>query len=305
MGFDSFGLNAENAAIQRDEHPATFTYANIATQMDSCKRFGASFDWTRTLQHQRPGVLPLDPVAVPEVLRARPGLPEEEPGQLVPARPDRAGQRAGDRRPLRALRRRGHQARADPVVLQDHRLRPGAAGLPGRPGADLARARDHRAAQLDRALRGRPRDLPGRGPRATSRSTRHGPTPCSARRSWWWRPTPRWPASWSPTSSARRTTRTWTEVRKASDIDRLATDRPKTGVFLGVHATNPVTGAADPGLRRRLRAGRLRHGRDHGRARSGPARLGLREGLRPAGDPHRAAVRGLRGRGVHRRRARP
>src|SRR4029079_1880227 len=31
------------------------------------------------------------------------------------------------------------------------------------------------------------------------------------------------------------------EVRKASDIDRLATDRPKTGVFLGVHATNPVT----------------------------------------------------------------
>ncbi len=36
------------------------------------------------------------------------------------------------------------------------------------------------------------------------------------------------------------------EVRKASDIDRLATDRPKTGVFLGVHATNPVTGDAIP-----------------------------------------------------------
>ena len=33
------------------------------------------------------------------------------------------------------------------------------------------------------------------------------------------------------------------EVRKASDIERLSTDRPKTGVFLGVHATNPVTGA--------------------------------------------------------------
>ena len=32
------------------------------------------------------------------------------------------------------------------------------------------------------------------------------------------------------------------EVRKATDIERLATDRPKTGVFLGVHATNPVTG---------------------------------------------------------------
>ncbi|WP_372728585.1 leucine--tRNA ligase, partial [Nocardioides sp.] len=36
------------------------------------------------------------------------------------------------------------------------------------------------------------------------------------------------------------------EVRKASEIDRLATDRPKTGVFLGVHAVNPVTGAEIP-----------------------------------------------------------
>ena len=110
-------------------------------------------------EHLGPGVLPLDPVAVPEVPRARAGLPQGEPGQLVPGRPDRAGQRAGHRRPLRALRRRGDQARADPVVLQDHRLRPGAAGQPGRPGADLARPRHQRPAQLDRPLRGRPRHL--------------------------------------------------------------------------------------------------------------------------------------------------
>ncbi len=91
--------------------------------------------------HLRPGVLPLDPVAVPEVPRAGPGLPQEQPGQLVPQRPDRAGQRAGRRRRLRALRRRGHQARADPVVLPDHRVRRGAARpswtgwrRPGRPG---------------------------------------------------------------------------------------------------------------------------------------------------------------------------
>ncbi len=36
------------------------------------------------------------------------------------------------------------------------------------------------------------------------------------------------------------------EVRKASDIDRLATDRPKTGVDLGVTATNPLTGEQIP-----------------------------------------------------------
>ena len=82
--------------------------------------------------HQRPGVLPLDAVAVPEAARARAGLPQVQPGQLVPQRPDRAGQRAGRRRPLRALRRRGDQARADPVVLQGHRLRPAAAGRHGR-----------------------------------------------------------------------------------------------------------------------------------------------------------------------------
>ena len=36
------------------------------------------------------------------------------------------------------------------------------------------------------------------------------------------------------------------EVRKASDIDRLATDRPKTGVDLGITATNPVSGEGIP-----------------------------------------------------------
>ena len=138
MGWDSFGLPAENAAIRNNEHPATYTYANIETQYESFKRYGISLRLVAPAAHLRPGVLPLDAVAVPEVPRAGPGLPQEQPGQLVPQRPDRAGQRAGRRRPLRALRRRGHQARADPVVLQDHRVRPGAAGLPGRPGADLA-----------------------------------------------------------------------------------------------------------------------------------------------------------------------
>ena len=48
---------------------------------------------------------------------------------------------------------------------------------------------------------------------------------------------------------------------------------------------------ADPGLHRRLRADGLRHRGDHGRARPGPARLGVRRGVRPADRPHRAAAR--------------
>ncbi len=54
MGWDSFGLPAENAAIRNDEHPATYTYANIETQYDSMKNFGLSFDWTRRLHTSDP-----------------------------------------------------------------------------------------------------------------------------------------------------------------------------------------------------------------------------------------------------------
>ncbi len=49
IGWDSFGLPAENAAIKADTHPATWTYNNIETQARSFKRYGLSFDWSRRL----------------------------------------------------------------------------------------------------------------------------------------------------------------------------------------------------------------------------------------------------------------
>ncbi len=54
MGWDSFGLPAENAAIRNNEHPATYTYANIETQAESFKRYGVSFDWSRRLHTSDP-----------------------------------------------------------------------------------------------------------------------------------------------------------------------------------------------------------------------------------------------------------
>ncbi len=54
IGWDSFGLPAENAAIRRDEHPATYTYANIETQAESFRRYGISFDWSRRLHTSDP-----------------------------------------------------------------------------------------------------------------------------------------------------------------------------------------------------------------------------------------------------------
>jgi leucyl-tRNA synthetase len=54
IGWDSFGLPAENAAIERNTHPAEWTYANIETQANSFRRYGLSFDWFRRLHTSDP-----------------------------------------------------------------------------------------------------------------------------------------------------------------------------------------------------------------------------------------------------------
>jgi leucyl-tRNA synthetase len=54
VGWDSFGLPAENAAIKRDEHPAKYTYANIDTQADAFRRYAISFDWSTRLHTSDP-----------------------------------------------------------------------------------------------------------------------------------------------------------------------------------------------------------------------------------------------------------
>jgi len=54
IGWDSFGLPAENAAIKRGVNPREWTYANIAQQRASMKRYAASFDWSRVLHTSDP-----------------------------------------------------------------------------------------------------------------------------------------------------------------------------------------------------------------------------------------------------------
>ncbi len=50
IGWDAFGLPAENAAIKRGLDPRGWTYENIAQQKASMRRYACSFDWTRVLQ---------------------------------------------------------------------------------------------------------------------------------------------------------------------------------------------------------------------------------------------------------------
>lgn len=49
MGWDAFGMPAENAAIANKTHPASWTYSNIDTMRNQLKRIGFSYDWDREL----------------------------------------------------------------------------------------------------------------------------------------------------------------------------------------------------------------------------------------------------------------
>ncbi len=54
MGYDSFGLPAENAAIEAKSHPKVFTEKSIETFVSQQKRLGLSYDWSRTLASHYP-----------------------------------------------------------------------------------------------------------------------------------------------------------------------------------------------------------------------------------------------------------
>ncbi len=124
MGWDAFGLPAENAAMQKGVHPGIWTYANIAEMRSQFKQMGLALDWSREIATCDLDYYRHEQAMFLDMLETRPRLPQGELGQLGPGRPDRARQRAGDRRPRLAQRRRGRAAQAQPVVLQDHRLSP-------------------------------------------------------------------------------------------------------------------------------------------------------------------------------------
>jgi leucyl-tRNA synthetase len=97
MGFDSFGLPAEEHAIKTGMHPRLQTEANIANFMRQLKMLGLSFDWDRKPPDRRVAHSARDRAAGPTGRAhlsgpAPSGLPVRTAGQLVSCPGHRLGQ---------------------------------------------------------------------------------------------------------------------------------------------------------------------------------------------------------------------
>ncbi|QWC85856.1 leucine--tRNA ligase [Nocardioidaceae bacterium] len=249
IGWDSFGLPAENAAIKRDEHPATYTYANIETQADSFRRYGIAFDWSRRLHTSDPEYYRWTQWLFLAFRRRGLAYRKDSPvnwcpnDQTVLANEqvvDGACERCGAQVTKRELNQWYFKVTDYAQRLLDDMER-----LEGRwPERVLTLQRNwigrSEGAHVDFEI-----ELSDGSTRTTTvyttrPDTLHGATFFVV-------------AADAPLAGElcapgqREAYEAYVEdVRKASDIDRLATDRAKTGVFLGVHAVNPANGERLP-----------------------------------------------------------
>ncbi len=250
IGWDSFGLPAENAAIKRDEHPATYTYANIETQAESLRRYGVSFDWSRRLHTSDPEYYRWTQWLF---LRFRErGLAYRKfspvnwcPNDQTVLANEQVVQGMCERCGAEVTKRELSQWYFK-VTDYAQRLLDDMDGLRDTwPDRVLAMQRNwigrSEGAYVDFDIEGAAGDVDRTVTVFTTRpDTLYGATffvvAADARL-----------ASEICAPEQREAFESYlAEVRKESDIDRLATDRPKTGVFLGRHAVNPVNGERIP-----------------------------------------------------------
>jgi leucyl-tRNA synthetase len=242
IGWDSFGLPAENAAIRNDANPAEWTYANIEVQAESFRRYAVSFDWSRRLHTSDPeyyrwtqwlflkfrerGLAYRKNSPVNWCPHDQTVLANE---QVVQGMCERCGAEVTKRELTQWYFKVTDYAQR---LLDD--MEPLADTWPDRV---IAMQRNwigrSEGAHVHFAIEGRDEPVTVF---TTRPDTLFGATFFVV-------------AADAPlahdlvTEEQRPALEAYLdEVRKATDIERLATDRPKTGVFLGVHATNPVTG---------------------------------------------------------------
>src|SRR6478735_3507399 len=210
IGWDSFGLPAENAAIQRDEHPATYTYANIETQAASFRKYAVSFDWSRRLHTSDQTVLANEQVVDGFCERCGAEVTKRELTQWYFKVTDYAQRLLDDMEDLDWPER--------VLTLQRNWI-----GRSEGAHVDFDVATDGGGSRSVSVYTTRPDTLFGATFMVVAADAKLAEEIVS--------------------EDQREAYEDYlTQTRKASDIDRMATDRPKTGVFLGAHAVNPVNG---------------------------------------------------------------
>ncbi|TQK71915.1 leucine--tRNA ligase [Nocardioides sp. SLBN-35] len=246
MGWDSFGLPAENAAIKNDEHPATYTYANIETQFSSFKKYGLSFDWSRRLHTSDPeyykwtqwiflklreqGLAYRKNSAVNWCPNDQTVLANEQ------VLADGTCERCGAEVTKKELTQWYFRTTAYAQELYDSLDDLQDSWIPKVVNAQRNWIGRSEGAHVSFDVEGhdpitvfttRPDTLVGATFMVVAADAKLAQQLVAPER-------------------AQALEEYLADVRKASDIDRLATDRPKTGVDLGVSATNPLTGEQIP-----------------------------------------------------------
>src|SRR5262245_12654418 len=245
-GWDSFGLPAENAAFKRNLEPREWTYANIAVQAESFRRLGVSFDWRTRLHTSDPeyyrwnqwlflrlferGLAFRKAAAVNWCPTDQTVLANE---QVIGGRCERCGT---------VVVRRALTQWFFRTTQYAQRLLDDMAQLAGKwPDDVLAMQRNwigrSEGTHIDFAIVGhtapvrvfstRPDTLFGATFFAVAVDSPLADELCS-------------PDQRAQFEAYRQRSAT------ASELERLATDRPKTGVFLGRHAVNPINGEQIP-----------------------------------------------------------
>ena len=105
MGWDAFGLPAENAAMQNKVPPARWTSRNIEYMKEQLRRLGFAYDWSRELATCRPEYYRWEQWLFTRLFEQGIAYRRESEVNWDPGRPDGARQRAGHRRARLALRR--------------------------------------------------------------------------------------------------------------------------------------------------------------------------------------------------------
>ena len=246
IGWDAFGLPAENAAIRNNTHPVDWTYKNIETQAASFRRYATSFDWSRRLQTCDPEYYHWNQWLFLRFFER--GLAYRKGGyvnwcpkdqtvlaneQVIAGRCERCG--------TEVVRRVLTQWYFKITEYAD-RLLADAADLEGYwPDRVLTMQRNwigrSTGAAVDFAIEGRdePVTVFTTRPDTLFGATFFVVAADSAL------------ASELCADGQRPDFEAYLEqVRKLTDIERQSTDREKTGVFLGVHAVNPVNGERIP-----------------------------------------------------------